>query len=120
LRFNALGPSGLLDRKAPGNPPKLDTAQRKALAAIVESGPIPAIHGVVRWRLIDLRHWIWQEFAVSMDERSVGRILRAMNFVKMTARPRHRAQNEWALEDFKKTSPPVWQRSAKPWPPIQP
>ena len=120
LRFNALGPSGLLDRKAPGNPPKLDTAQRKALAAIVESGPIPALHGVVRWRLIDLRHWIWQEFAVSMDERSVGRILRAMNFVKMTARPRHRAQNEWALEDFKKTSPPVWQRSAKPWPPIQP
>ena len=102
LRFNALGPSGLLDRKAPGNPPKLDTAQRKALAAIVESGPIPAIHGVVRWRLADLRHWIWQEFAVSMDERSVGRILRAMNFVKMTARPRHRAQNEWALEDFKK------------------
>jgi transposase len=120
LRFNALGPSGLLDRKAPGNPPKLDTAQRQALAAIVESGPIPALHGVVRWRLIDLRHWIWQEFAVSMDERSVGRILRAMNFVKMTARPRHRAQNEWALEDFKKTSPPVWQRSAKPWPPIQP
>jgi hypothetical protein len=41
LRFNALGPSGLLDRKAPGNPPKLDTAQRKALAAIVESEPGP-------------------------------------------------------------------------------
>jgi hypothetical protein len=37
-----------------------------------------------------------------MDERSVGRILRAMNFVKMTARPRHHAQNQWALEDFKK------------------
>ena len=73
LRFNALGPSGLLDRKVPGNPPKLDTAQRQALAAIVESGPIPAIHGVVRWRLIDLRHWIRQEFAVSMDKRSVGR-----------------------------------------------
>jgi len=42
LRFNALGPSGLLDRKAPGNPPKLDTAQRQALAVIVESGPIGA------------------------------------------------------------------------------
>jgi transposase len=120
LRFNADGPSGLIDRKAPGNPPKLDKAQRLALAKIVENGPIPAIHGVVRWRLIDLRHWIWQEFAISMDERSVGRILRAMNFVKMTARPRHHAQNEWALVDFKKTSPPVWQRSAKPCPPIQP
>ncbi len=119
LRFNVAGPAGLIDRKAPGNPPKLNKAQRKALAAIVESGPIPAIHGVVRWRLVDLRHWIWQEFAIAMDERSVGRILRAMNFVKMTARPRHHAQNEWALEDFKKTSPPVWQRSAKPCPPIR-
>ncbi len=120
LRFNADGPAGLIDRKAPGKPPALNNAQRQALAAIVESGPIPAIHGVVRWRLVDLRHWIWQEFDVSMDERSVGRILRAMNFIKMTSRPQHHAQNEWALEDFKKTSPPVWRRSAKPWPPIRP
>ena len=120
LRFNADGPPGLIDRKAPGKPPALNNGQRQALAAIVESGPIPAIHGVVRWRLVGLRHWIWQEFGVSMDERSVGRILRAMNFVKMTSRPRHRAQNEWALEDFKKTSQPVWQRSAEPCPPIRP
>ncbi len=114
LRFNANGPAGLIDRKAPGNSPKLNTAQRQALAAMVEAGPIPAIHGVVRWRLADLRHWIWQEFAISMDERSVGRILKAMNFVKITARPRHHAQNQWALEDFKKTSRPAWRRSAKP------
>ncbi len=120
LRFNADGPAGLIDRTAPGNPPKLNTAQRQALAAIVESGPIPAIHDVVRWRLIDLRHWIWGEFAISMDERSVGRILRGMGFVKITARPRHQAQNEWALEDFKKTSPPRWRRSANPCPPIHP
>ncbi len=120
LRFNADGPAGLIDRTATGNPPKLNTAQRQALAAIVESGPIPAIHDVVRWRLIDLRHWIWGEFAISMDARSVGRILRGMGFVKITARPRHQAQNEWALEDFKKTSPPRWRRSANPWPPIQP
>ncbi len=114
LRFNANGPAGLIDRKAPGNSPKLNTAQRQALAAMVEAGPIPAIHGVVRWRLADLRHWIWQEFAISMDERSVGRILKAMNFVKITARPRHHAQNQWALEDFKKTTRPAWRRSAKP------
>ena len=51
LRFNARGPAGLLDGKAPGNRPKLDDAQRRALAEIVERGPIPAIHEVVRWRL---------------------------------------------------------------------
>jgi transposase len=59
LRFNARGPAGLIDGKAPGNASKLNDAQRKALAAIVERGPIPAIHEVVRWRLADLAHWIW-------------------------------------------------------------
>jgi transposase len=106
LCFNAQGPDGLIDRKAPGNSSKLNDAQRLALTAIVESGPIPAIHGVVRWRLTDLRQWIWQEFSISLDERNVGRTLKAMGFVKITARPRHHAQNEWVLEDFKKTFPP--------------
>ena len=41
--------------------------------AIVESDPIPAIHGVVRWRLIDLAQWLYAEFAVSLDETTVGR-----------------------------------------------
>ena len=38
LRFNARGPAGLIDGKAPGNASKLDDAQRQALAAIVERG----------------------------------------------------------------------------------
>lgn len=54
LRFNARGPDGLLDGKAPGPRTRLDGAQRQALVDVVERGPIPAIHGVVRWRLIDL------------------------------------------------------------------
>jgi hypothetical protein len=33
---------------------------------MIESGPIPAVHGVVRWRLIDLTQWIY--FAVRVDE----------------------------------------------------
>ncbi|MFO7757439.1 MAG: helix-turn-helix domain-containing protein [Roseovarius sp.] len=41
LRFNACGPDGLIDGKAPGPQPKLDDTQRQALAAIVESGPTP-------------------------------------------------------------------------------
>lgn len=52
LKFNALGPDGLIDRKAPGQPSRLDDTHRAALAAIIESGPTPAIHGVVRWRII--------------------------------------------------------------------
>ena len=111
LRFNAEGPGGLIDRKAPGNPPKLNDGQRRALARIVESGPIPAIHGVVRWRLKDLVAWIREEYR-SLDETTVGRELKALGFRRISARPRHYAQNELAIEDFKKNSPPNWRRSA--------
>ena len=48
VRFNARGPDGLLDGKAPCKPSLLNGAQRQALVETVESGPIPAIHGVVR------------------------------------------------------------------------
>ena len=54
MKFNADGPEGLIDRKAPGQPPRLNDGHHAALAAILESGPIPAVHGVVRWRIVDL------------------------------------------------------------------
>nr|WP_050783277.1 helix-turn-helix domain-containing protein [Methylobacterium nodulans] len=54
MAFNAQGPDGLIDGKAPGARPRLSADQRAALRALVEQGPTPAIHGVVRWRLVDL------------------------------------------------------------------
>ncbi len=112
LRLNAFGPAGLVDGKAPGNASKLDDAQRQALADIVERGPIPAIHEVVRWRLADLAQWIWEEFGISLSETTVGRELKALGYVKISARPRHYAQNELAIDDFKKAFRPSWRRSA--------
>ncbi|NBC32375.1 MAG: hypothetical protein GVY13_06825 [Alphaproteobacteria bacterium] len=50
IRFNAEGPDGLIDRKAPGPATRLNDDQRRALKDCVEQGPIPAAHGVVRWR----------------------------------------------------------------------
>lgn len=113
LRFNAAGPDGLVDGKATGKPAKLGDAQRQALARIVESGPIPAVHGVVRWRLIDLMQWLWEEFRISIAKQTLSRELRAMGFRKLSARPRHHAQNESAVEAFKKTSPTCWRRSRR-------
>jgi transposase len=111
LAFNAEGPAGLVDRKAPGNRPILTDAQRHDLMRIVESGPTPAVHGVVRWRLIDLAQWVFDEFRVSISKQTLSRELRAMGFRKLSARPRHHAQNTDALEAFKKSSPSAWQRS---------
>jgi hypothetical protein len=54
LAFNAAGPPGLIDGKAPGQVPLLNAAQRVALQRIIEAAPNPAGDGVVCWRLIDL------------------------------------------------------------------
>lgn len=113
LRFNAQGPEGLVDGKAPGAEPKLDDDQRRALAALVESGPIPAVHGVVRWRRADLVRWLYEEYGLVVSESTVGRELRALGFRRLSARPRHHGQNEHALEAFKKNSPRSWRRSAR-------
>ena len=105
VKFNAQGPDGLIDRKAPGQPPRLNGAHRAALAAIIESGPIPAIHGVVRWRIVDLCQWIFEEFRVVVSEQTLSRVLRKTGYRKLSARPRHHAQAEGAIEDFKNVWP---------------
>ncbi len=110
--FQCRWANGLIDRKASGPSPKLNNEQRRALARVVENGPIPATHGVVRWRLKDLAQWVLEEFRISLDETTVGWKLKALGFAKISARPRHHAQNELAIEDFKKASPPRRRRSA--------
>jgi transposase len=108
MRFNARGPDGLLDGKSPGQPSKLNDVQRQAIARMIESGPIPAAHGVVRWRLIDLAQWIYEEFRISIAKQTLSRELRAMGYRKLSARPRHHTQAEGVIEDFKKASPRAW------------
>lgn len=111
MKFNAQGPDGLIDRKAPGQPSRLNATHRAALAAVIETGPMPAVHGVVRWRLVDLCQWLWEEFQISIAKQTLSRELRAMGYRKLSARPRHHAQQEGAIEHFKKVSPPFWTTS---------
>jgi len=56
LQFNAEGLDGLTDRKSTGTPPRLNAAQKVALARVIEDGPTPYLDGAVRWRLCDLIH----------------------------------------------------------------
>jgi transposase len=113
LRFNQNGPDGLVDGKAPGQRPLLEDAQRESLRQVVVDGPIPAVHGVVRWRLVDLMAWVFEEFRVSISKQTMSRELRAMGFRKLSARPRHHAKSEAAAEAFKKSSRPAWTRSPR-------
>lgn len=105
-RFNAEGPDGLLSRKAPGSAPKLDDAKRAELVAIVERGPDPEVDGVVRWRLLDLVVWVWNRFGIQLSEATLSRELKALGFAKLSARPRHHAQDPDAIDAFKKTFGP--------------
>jgi transposase len=113
VKFNAAGPDGLVDRKAPGQPSRLNDTHRAALAAMIETGPIPAVHGVVRWRVIDLCQWVWEEYRVTIARQTLSRELRGMGYRKLSARPRHHAQAAGAIEAFKKVSAPVWTRSRR-------
>ena len=78
---------------------------------MVESGPMPAIHGVVRWRVIDLCQWLWDERQVVIAKQTLSRELRRMGYRKLSARPRHHAQKEGAIDAFKKVSHRAWTRS---------
>ena len=106
MKFNGAGPDGLIDRKPPGQSSRLNDRHRAALAGMIESGPIAAVHGVVRWRIIDLCQWVWEEFRVSIAQQTLSRELRKMGYRKLSARPRHHAQAAGAIEAFKKSSRP--------------
>ncbi len=105
VEFNACGPSGLIGGKGPGQPSLLNDAQRAALAAVVESGPAPAVYGVVRWRLVDLCHWVWEMSRISISPQAMSRELRAMDCRKLSVRPRHHGQAEGAIALFNRVSP---------------
>ena len=120
VKFNAHGPEGLLNRKPPGQPSRLTNAHRAALATQLDEGPIPAVHGVVRWRLVDLMQWLWEEFRLSISKQTLSREVRAMGYRKLSARPRHHQKSEAAVAAFKKISPPSWRRSRQTRPTASP
>ena len=103
-RFNQLGPAGLLDHKATGGIPRLSPEQKAELASLVDRGPDRQVDGVVRWRRVDLQGVIKQRFGVEYHERYVGKILKALGFSHISARPRHPGQDAETIEAFKKTS----------------
>jgi transposase len=105
-RFTERGPDGLTDTWSKGNPSRLSRAQQAELARLVETGPDRAVHGVGRWRRVDLQRLIAERFGVVYHERTVGKILHQLGFSHLSARPRHPAQDGQTVAAFKKTSRP--------------
>lgn len=105
IRYNAEGVEGLRDRPRPGRPGQLSEEQLAELARLVETGPDIDVHGIVRWRCVDLQAQVKQRFAVEISERHVGRLLKRLKFTRLSVRPRHPESDEAAQEAFKKTLP---------------
>jgi transposase len=112
IRFNELGADGLINIPSPGVAPKLDDAHKAFLARIVEEGPIPAVHGVVRWRACDLIMRLHEEFGLSVSDDTIYRTLKKLGFSHVSARPKAYKQDGEAIAAFKKTSSTAWRKSA--------
>lgn len=113
IRFNEEGPDGLINKSSPGAPGKLTKEHKAFLVRLVEEGPIPAVHGVVRWRACDLIMRLHEEFGLSVSDDTVYRALKDLGFSHVSARPRAYKQDPEAMAAFKKTFPSAWRRSAR-------
>ena len=101
-----VGLGGLVDPARSGRPASLSWVEQGKLASWVEEGADLARDGVVRFRRADLRDRIAAEFGVTLHERSVGKLLRRLDFRRLSVRPLHPQSDPEAQETFKKTSQP--------------
>src|SRR5262249_26061798 len=92
---------------------KLEATHKAFLARIVEEGPIPAVHGVVRWRACDLIMRLHEEVGLSVSDDTIYRVLKELGFSHVSARPKAYKHDAAAMEPFKKTSPFAWRKSAR-------
>jgi transposase len=104
-RYNAAGLVGLSDRPRSGRRPQLTDEQMAELEGWVQAGPDPREDGIVRWRCVDLRDRIKARFKVTLHERSVGKLLKKLDFSSISGRPLHPQSDLEAQQMFKKTSP---------------
>jgi transposase len=118
-RYNAIGVVGLKSRPRPGRAPVLTKLQRAELLELVLAGPDPQIHGVVRWRCVDLQAEMERRFAVKVHVNTIGRWLHELGLTRLQPRPQHPQKDAEAETAFKKTSP-LWSkpRSRRPPPAV--
>jgi transposase len=101
-RYNELGVAGPFNRPRRNGPHgRLLPEQQATVAAWVGQGPDLGRDGVVRWRCVDLQRRIAQEFAVSLHERTVGKLLRKLSFRRLSVRPQHPQSRPEAQAVFK-------------------
>ena len=64
------------------------------------------MHGVVRWRRVDLQQIVAERFGVAYHERTIGKILKQLGFSYVSAFPRHPAKDGRPWRLLKTYGPP--------------
>jgi transposase len=112
-RYNAGGVRGLKSRPHPGRAAALSKLQKAELLDLVLAGPDPEVHGVVRWRCVDLKAEVARRFSVEVHENTIGRWLHELGLTRLQPRPYHPKKDPQAEVDFKKTLP-IWSKPRSP------
>lgn len=116
-RYNREGLAGFYNRPK-GCPQRALTAQQeREIDGLVAKAPEGTL---VRWRCVDVKKEIEKRYGVILHERSVGKLLRRLGFCRMSVRPLHPQNDPEAVEAFKKTSPPTWQKTCPSTPKAKP
>ncbi len=101
----AMGVEGLRTEKPPGPTPKLDAAQRGALAALVDAGPLAAGYQSGVWTGPMIGDLIEQRFGARHHKHNVPRLLHELGFSiqrprKRLARAGAEKQANWLRKKF--------------------
>jgi hypothetical protein len=81
----------------------LTPLQKAELLDVVTAGPDPAIHGVVRWRCVDLQAEVERRFSVKVHVNTIGVWLHALGLTRLQPRPHHPKKAPEAEATFKKS-----------------
>lgn len=108
-RYNEAGIRGLKSRRRPGRAPLLTPLQKAELLDLVITGPDPEIHGVVRWRCVDLQAQVERRFSVKVHVNTIGVWLHELGLTRLQPRPHHPRKDPQTEATFKKTSP-LWSK----------
>ena len=114
VRYNAEGLAGFQDRPRPGPRPRLDEAERTALAALILAGPAVEATGLSAWTLPELCREIEARWGKRFHPASLSRVVRRLGFSRQKARPAHPKVDLEARAAFAKRGFPTrWKPCAR-------
>lgn len=104
-RYNAQGIDGLYDRARTGQPTKLPADREPALKQRLLAGPTDADAGVCTLRGGDVQRILLDEFGVAHSLSGVYKLLHRLGLSCLKPRPRHRKNDEQAMQQWLDDAP---------------